>query len=241
MVTNTNTSQVSKYYHTIDRNRLQIADSDSKYMGSINSYNNAITRFFADLCDLSMKIDINGKTRHVNINSYHKFLRLHTNITFPTALICTTHSPVYSYINFSQTMDKHGNKNTWENNGYICVHLSNSKSLRLGEKLIRSIWDGKYPQAIDYAGKGADIEIKFWDRGNYGLSFQACTNLDFDHSMQIPMKSHSPLSYVTQKSSSDTNYIVNYLKTIGATDYKMQSWTYRYYLFASDTLTRDNE
>ena len=129
------TNQASSYFHKIDRNRLQIADSDCTYIGSINSYNNAITRFVAGIFNLSMTININDETRHVNINSYEKFLKKYaTKLSDDNQKL-----EVGSYINFSETMEEYGTKEKWANNGEMRQYLSHSERRRLDEKLAKLV------------------------------------------------------------------------------------------------------
>jgi hypothetical protein len=60
-------------YTTVDGGRLHVAH-DEKYAGSINSYNNWLTKLFSKILFLSKDIKLNGKIRTVNKKDYANFL-----------------------------------------------------------------------------------------------------------------------------------------------------------------------
>jgi hypothetical protein len=56
---------INHIYTTVSGGRVHVA-ADAKYLGSVNSYNNFFTQFFAWLFGYSMRVDFDGKERSVS-------------------------------------------------------------------------------------------------------------------------------------------------------------------------------
>jgi hypothetical protein len=133
-------------YTTHDSGKLHIA-IDNNYLGSVNTYNNFFTRFFAGLFNTSMEIIINNKKRIVNISSYRKLLKKVNKNLIPSE--CKNFNEVaplkitdsYSLMNF---------------------HLSKKKRRELFRKLVYALVNEEIEKARKLVGKGANLKDKFW-------------------------------------------------------------------------------
>ena len=142
-------------YSTVDRGRTHIA-FDEQYQGSVNSYNNFFTKFFANLFSLSIDVTVGSKIRRLNKKSYIDFLSSHA---IP-GVTCKSVSS-YSRLDAASIPCSPGL-------GFMRQHLSVSKIDSLSCKLIRSIRAQDQNKAINFLGKGANPNYLFWVRGNDG-------------------------------------------------------------------------
>ena len=62
-------NQINNIYTTVSRGQVHIA-ADAKYIGSVDSYNNCFTQFFAWLFNRSIAVNFDGRVRSVNKESY---------------------------------------------------------------------------------------------------------------------------------------------------------------------------
>ena len=144
------TSGISTIYTTVDRGRLHIA-YDADYQGSINSYNNFFTKFFANLFHLSIDVTINDKVRRLNKKSYLKFLHKHD-----VSVASLKGLARFAHLEPSQRLT---------NLGRMTGLLSKQKVKHLTAKMISSLVQNKAPHVMKTLGRGADPNQLFWIRG----------------------------------------------------------------------------
>lgn len=193
----------SIYYTTVDKHRLHIADENSHYGGSINSYNNFLTRFFAKIFGKSMKVNMDGKTRTVNKKNYEKFLSDNG--------IQANKNNIHMFKNFKQAMA--GRTRDWGHCDYMRNHLSRSKSNKLFQKLVYAIQKGHLEKAKNLAGKGADVEKVFWERNGHGITFSHLTSNLPDQPLNFRATRYNPILYAAMKGHVD---LTRFLKQIGS-------------------------
>jgi hypothetical protein len=135
------------YFTTVDKGRLHIA-ADQFYQGSINSYNNFVSRAYAALCRKSCRISINGKSFRLNTKSYAKFL-FSLKVDLATAKLSQGFSTL--------PITPH------QNRGFMRSHLQSTKALRLGRQMVQALTIKKDMQlAKKYIGQGAAVDNHFW-------------------------------------------------------------------------------
>lgn len=191
------------FYTTVDNHRLQIADENSHYGGDINSYNNCLTRVFAKLFRQSMEANFNGKTRSVNKNAYAEFLKNNG--------IQANKENIHNFVDFNKAMMR---RNTdWTGNGYMRDHLTSSKSHKLFKKLVFAMYAQNINKAQKLAGQGANIEEEFWNRDNYGLSFNQIQSALPTAPLQFTATRYNPLLLAVRNGLSE---FAQFLIKIGA-------------------------
>lgn len=165
----------------VSKNRLHVAN-DANYQGSINSYNNGLTKSFTRLFGFSSKITINNERKCVNNKSYQKFLT-------------DTDANGTSVKNFDTLSC------SWRRDrGLMRDHISSRKSEKLGRQFIRSILSNNMRQAEVLIGKGAQIDKHFWLRGNRGISFGSMTQGISQHPVSFQAASYTPFLYAISRS-----------------------------------------
>lgn len=168
---------------TLSNHRLHVANG-VHYQGSINSYNNTVTKSFSKLLGISSKININNQTRYLNKKSYQKFLitlDIHPSTTF-------------SITNFD-TLPCSFQESSKLMRNYICSKKSN----KLGEQFIRAILANNMDKATELVGKGAQIDKLFWLRMPYGLTFKDVTHgLPYRNLPPIIALKMTPFHYAVQ-------------------------------------------
>lgn len=156
-------------YACVDRGRLHIANQNSEYGTSINSYNNFMTQFFAWLSRKSMVVEVAGKKRSVNIKSHIKFLH-HNQLNHVTYKTVRQFNKLESSL---AATDVSG----WHHNGYMRSHLSFEKTNKLFKSLVKALINRNVETALRKIGNGANIDGHFWVRaGGFGLSFDSVTS-----------------------------------------------------------------
>ena len=142
---------MNQIHSTVSNYRTHIA-VNQHYQGSVNSYNNCVTRAFSKLFGISTDVNINGKQYTLNKKSYRKFLR---SIDAAGASdLRLLHYKDLNAVSFKPIT----------NHGLMRNHISASKSARLGKKLIKAMNLGDSQRAARFLGKGAEIERRFWIR-----------------------------------------------------------------------------
>lgn len=203
------------FYTTVDKNRLHIADENSHFGGSINSYNNFLTRFFANLFRKSIVININEKKRTVNRKSYEVFLNKNG--------IVASKENLKEFVNFNTAMVKR--TQDWTQNHYMRYHLTRSKSKKLFKKMIHALYNQKITEAQKLAGKGANIELVFWERGAFGLSFNELGSRLPKRSLEFHATRYNTILYAAKKGCAE---FVQFLLKIGSgTDYVGETVKYK--------------
>jgi hypothetical protein len=139
-------------YLTTDEGRLHMA-VDHAYQGSVNSYNNCITRFFTKLCKYSIDVTINGETHCLNKISYVKLLHKRGRAD-------ATVENLDTFKNFAAIAIP----NVIINEGFMRQHLSADKVNELTKELIENLNKSNLPQAAQILGQGAEVNKYFWVR-----------------------------------------------------------------------------
>jgi len=192
------------FYTTRDLGRLHIADEHSRYGGSVNVYNNFITKFFAQLLGIGFKININQKNYIVNRQSYEKFLIKQGIKVSPTPQL---------YQDFNQVMLQA--QESWRKNPYMRQKLSYQKSFRLFKKMVVAMRSSNIERTQRLANKGANLDEKFWERNHgYGLSFNSNPKQDIrTYRFNFTATHFSPILWAAK--NNNTN-LVNFYKQLGA-------------------------
>jgi hypothetical protein len=183
----------NKVYTNVDQGRLHIA-FDEHYQGSINSYNNFFTKFFAKLFRLSVDVTINSKTRRLNTKDYINFLTSHgiANATPKTIRSFTYLTP--------GSMPIHS-----RNLGPMVNHLRPEKVQSLTNKILSAIHAGDQNRALKQLGRGADPNRLFWIRG-YDRAFlyhDICQGLPCHAISPFESVQYTPLLYARERGQSE--------------------------------------
>ena len=136
-------------FATKDNGRIHIA-VEQHYQGSINSYNNWLTRFFTKLLRYSIDVTIAGKTRCLNIKSYVKFLQKFQVTGASVATIGKFKD--FNALYFIPKTDE----------GFMRDHLQDEKKDRLAYKFSKALYKSNEPLALKALGKGAALNLSFW-------------------------------------------------------------------------------
>jgi hypothetical protein len=127
---------------------------DRWYQGSIDSYTNVFSRFFAWLFRFSTVVVIDGKNRSVNKKSYLAFLKSIGGFDGSKA-------KASNYKNLSQIIGAHHRSDCASS---MAQHLSPSKIRSLTSKMIRALREKNGDRLHTYLGKGANPNQFFWHR-----------------------------------------------------------------------------
>lgn len=144
-------------YKTVDNGRLHLA-KDEYYIGSVNSYNNCITRFFANLFKKTIKVFIAGEEHCFNAKSYRNMLQRYG------VEVNLENIGQFSKLEEFQILP--------QEHSLMRANLSISKVNKLTRRLINALHQNNVNLAKQYVGQGADINHFYWDRGNHGISFK---------------------------------------------------------------------
>lgn len=192
------------FYTTKDLGRLHIADEHSRYGGSVNLYNNFITKLITQLLGIGLKTNFNGKTYIVNRRSYEKFLIRQGIKVFPNPQL---------YQHFNQVMLQA--QESWKKNPYIRQKLSYQKSFRLFKKMVVAMRSSNVERTQQLANKGANLDAKFWERNHgYGLSFNHDPAAEIDsYEYNFKATQFSPILWAAKNKNSD---LVAFFQGLGA-------------------------
>ena len=150
---------------TVDEGRLHVA-SGTQYQGSIDSYNNFVTRLSRFL-GYSSYVTIDGQAHCVNNKSYVEFL--HTLGAQNASL-----DNLSEYRNLDTA-----NVTLLKNRGPMRTHLTASKTNELGQDLIAAIRHLDVGKSQKLLSQGANPNRAFWIRDYDGnISFDAQFNND---------------------------------------------------------------
>lgn len=183
--------QKAQLFATVDGGRLHVGLGEN-YVGSIDSYNNFVTKFVANIFGWSTKVTIDGKTRHVNKTDYVNWLNNNT------ANAPVTKSALGAYTDLHLLEIK-----TIEGQGRMRDHLSADKSRRLFEKMVVALVANKdFEAAKKYAGKGANVDDYFWVREGQPISLSTLTaDLADDKAYDFRAGHYTPLLYAAEKNN----------------------------------------
>lgn len=191
------------YYNTVDKHRLHVADEASNYGGSINSYNNFISSFFARTFKKSLNVIFNGNICILNKKSYKKFLRNNG--------INASDKNIFKFTDFNKAMT--GHHENWQFNGHMRDHLSLAKSHKMFVKLVYTIKNQNITKAKQLIGQGANIEKDFWEREDYGISFNEINYKLPEGTLTFIATQYNPILYAAKNNFAD---LVRFLIKVGS-------------------------
>lgn len=184
------TAQKPQVYTTVDNGKLHIG-IDENYAGSIDSYNNFLTRFFAKLFGWSTEMTINNKTRQVSKSDYMRWLNSNT------AYSNVTKETVQNFADFHKLDVKAADGSL----GRMRDHLSQYKTEKLFEKMVLALAVNKDVDAAKkYAAKGANLDGYFWVRDSLPISFTTIkADLDDDKAVEFRAGHLTPLLFAAER------------------------------------------
>jgi hypothetical protein len=190
-------------YTTISDGRVHIA-ADAKYLGSVNSYNNFVTQFFAWIFNYSICVNFDGKLRSLNKKSYSKLIETLTlNNKVNDVKELTLFRPVAEKAILPGC--------TWKMRDFI-----NRKDRQaLFQKLCAAIAKNNSEKAILMIGKGAEVDSDYYDRESLTPSFQSDTDgLKKDFGYYFSVFKAPPLMQAALKGN--MKRVCDFLKEAGA-------------------------
>lgn len=160
-------NQINNIYTTISNGQVHIA-ADTKYIGSVDSYNNSFTQFFAWLFKLSIAVDFDGKVRSLNKESYTNLLRI---LHQEERIRKISQAMLFRPIAEAGQLPVNGLK--------MRDVITRKDRYALFKKLAQAIWYGDIAKALLMIGKGAALNISYYDRDRLHPSFKQDT-VDLD-------------------------------------------------------------
>ncbi|MBS0656376.1 MAG: hypothetical protein JSR46_11415 [Verrucomicrobia bacterium] len=192
-----------KVFTTVDNGKLHVAVGN-RYVGAIDSYNNCVSRFVANLFGWSEQVAINGKVRHVEREEYIRFLNENTVYND----VCADN--IKNYVDFNALKIE-----PMEDKGTMRQNISQYKANYLFQKLASAIVDkADYEKAKKLVGKGADLDRFFWVREGQGISFTTLTaGLSKKNALEFQAGRYTPLLYAAVVNNKS---FAEYLDSFGA-------------------------
>ena len=144
----------------VDGGRTHFA-IDGDYAGSIDTYNNPITKFGAWLAGKSITVTVNGEKLYANCNSLRKFL-LKNNVDFRSL-------EEFSYRDLSsyqfRLLPFYGKER------FMGAHISNATRDILAKDLFKAIGTGDQGLALKKIRQGAELDTHAWFNEESGEFF----------------------------------------------------------------------
>lgn len=154
-------NQINYIFTTVSEGQLHIA-ADTQYIGSVNSYNNCFSQFFAWIFGYSMPVNFDGQIYSVNKESYSNLLHsLNDKI-----------SDIRDHTIFRSVAEIA--KLPTSNLKMRDVIASHDRKA-LFQKLIFAISRGETTEALSMIGQGADLDIAYYDRDKLNPTFSKDT------------------------------------------------------------------
>ncbi len=141
-------------FSTVSQKRTHIAQ-DTHYLGSVNSYNNFLTKFVAKLFRKGIDIDFSGKKRTLNRKSYQKHLQ-QLGITDKRVQECLSYTSLITPLPPCQLPRL----------GYLRDHIHHKKRNKQFNKLIHALAGKDEQKAKKAICKGAEVNQYFYLEGN---------------------------------------------------------------------------
>jgi len=185
-----NKKGTSQNFATSDHGGVHIA-KDGKYVGFVPTYNNCVTRFFANLFGWSYQVTLGGNTYHVERSKYLEFLN---NNSEHDAEI--TSSNVWDFLDLSKVALKPS-----ENAPLMRDQISASKAARLFKLMLHAlVIENDVEKAKLFAGKGALIDTSYWLRENVEETFTTVDEgLPDDEAVDFAAARLTPLLFAADK------------------------------------------
>lgn len=195
-------NQINSIYTTVSRGQVHIA-ADTKYVGSVDSYNNCFTQFFAWLFCRSMRVNFDGKEYSVNKQSY-------------TNLVCAlTKNDAINNIRERSIFRPIAETGTLPTGNLKMRDVITSEDRQaLFQKLAQAISRGDTTKALLMIGKGAELDTVYYDRGNLRPSFNGDTSdLDANSRYAFTVFLAAPILQAARKGNA---VVCKFLKEAGA-------------------------
>lgn len=157
-------NQINSIYTTVSKGQVHIA-ADTKYMGSVDSYNNCFTQFFAWLFGRSMRVNFDGKVRSINKESYTNLIR---SLIQDDKINDIRQRSIFRLIAEAATLPQGSLK--------MRDVITSDDRQALFQKLAIAISRGDTTKALLMIGKGAELDTVYYDRGQLCPSFSRDTS-----------------------------------------------------------------
>lgn len=169
------------YFSTLSNSRTHVAYG-ANYLGSVNSYNNCLTRLLSKIFNKSIQVEIGGEKRCFNKKSFRKLLK---DMGLSTGL---QNKRNVKWVKAPQKFSNKGDR--------MKDHLNPLKVTSLTVKLVQALAKNDNVNALKYAGQGADVRRPFWDRGKaLGISWSGSKEGFPIQSFQTTVFSHNAVTY----------------------------------------------
>jgi hypothetical protein len=188
----------SSIYTTREDGYMHVA-AGSSYAGKIRCYNWLVGFIF---WYIGWSEWVNVKPNEKNPNKSHRYLQ---KVDYATFIRNTTRgnaniteNDVEKFTNFRKVQIVPN-----QNNGLMRGHISRERSDHFFTKMVKSLFCGDFSKATRYAGKGATLDLPFWVREFYGLSFDNYdSNLPADN-INCETTQYTPLLYGAERGQRD--------------------------------------
>jgi|GEM_PF-6461644 len=148
---------------TLDQGRTHVAIND-EYAGSINTYNNFLTKFGAWLAGKAVSVKIGGENVYANTNSLQKFLfkNLDNFEKFSLDQLKFRDLNTYTFKVLPRFEDK---------DRFMSAHITQATKDLLAKDLFKAIAKGDTSLALKQIRKGAELDSLAWLNENTGEFF----------------------------------------------------------------------
>lgn len=153
--------QINSIYTTVSGGRVYIA-ADTQYIGSVASYNNSFTQFFAWLFGKSIAVNFDGKVRSVNREGYAELL---CSFALADKVSDIGQRTIFREVVQSATLPTSNLK--------MRDVIESKDRQALFEKLALAISRGETTKALLMIGKGAELDTAYFDRERLSPSFSS--------------------------------------------------------------------
>ena len=195
-------TEINSIYTTVSKGQVHIA-ADTKYVGSVDSYNNCFTQFFAWLFGRSVAVNFDGRVRSVNKESYTNLIRL---LTQHDEINDIGQRSIFRPIAETATLPA-GNLKMRD-------VITSEDRQALFQKLAVAISRGDTTKALLMIGKGAELDTAYYDRESLSPSFSKDTaGLDADSRYVFTVFSAAPILQAARKGNVA---VCKFLKDAGA-------------------------
>lgn len=195
-------NKINSIYTTVSRSQVHIA-ADTKYIGSVDSYNNCFTQFFAWLFGLSMAVNFDGKVRSVNKESYTNLIR---SLTQNNEINDIRQRSLFRPIAEAAALPA-GNLKMRD-------VITTEDRQALFKKLAIAISRGETTKALLMIGKGAELDGAYFDRDQLPPSFSRdISDLNANSRYIFTVFYAAPILQAAQKGN---RVVCQFLKDAGA-------------------------
>ena len=194
-------NQINTIYTTVSKGQTHIA-ADTRYIGSVNSYNNCFTQFFTSLFGRSVSVNFDGKIRSVNKESYTNLIR---NLTTQDKIDDIRQHGIFRSVAEKSTLPT--------NNVKMRDVIASKDRKELFRKLAIAISKGDTTKSLLMIGKGAELDAVYFDRNTLSPSFDQDTS-DLSQSKYIFTVFHAaPILQAVRKGN---HVVAKFLQEAGA-------------------------